>query len=91
MLLESIVEVEGSMATPNTLSQRYLTPVAVNDAVGSTEDQDIILNNPEDEDRDPIRLLVLENMEIRMVHVLSVEFQPTTSQPSFFDGDVVAK
>ncbi|KAM2200936.1 hypothetical protein ACFX1R_000823 [Malus domestica] len=34
--------------------------------------------------------LVLENMEISMVHVLPAEFQPTAYQPNFLDGDMVA-
>lgn len=34
---------------------------------------------------------VLENMKIRMVHVLLAEFVPTISQPSFLNGDVIAK
>ena len=34
---------------------------------------------------------VFDNMEISMVHVLQAEFQPTTSQISFMDGDAVAK
>ena len=34
---------------------------------------------------------VLDNMEISMVHVLSADFQSTTTQPSFLDGDVVAE
>ena len=34
---------------------------------------------------------ILDNMEISMVHVLPADFQSTTSQPSFLDGDVVAK
>ena len=36
-------------------------------------------------------LSILDNMEISMVHVLSADFQSTTSQPSFLDGDVVAE
>ncbi|KAM1050314.1 hypothetical protein ACFX2A_032772 [Malus domestica] len=36
-------------------------------------------------------LSVFENMEISMVHVLPAEFQLTTHQPSFLDGDVVVE
>ena len=43
------------------------------------------------EDRDPMGHSVLDNMEISMVHVLSVDFQPTASQPNSLDGDVVAE
>ncbi|KAM1374151.1 hypothetical protein ACFX2I_024743 [Malus domestica] len=38
---------------------------------------------------DPMGPSVLENMEISIVHVLPVEFQLTTHQPSSLDGDVV--
>ncbi|KAM2490938.1 hypothetical protein PS1_047757 [Malus domestica] len=48
----------------------------------------IILNNPEDDDQDPIGPSILENI---MVHVLPAEFQPTTHQPNSLDGDVVAE
>ena len=45
----------------------------------------------EEEDRDPMGHSILDNMEINLVHVLSVDFQRTTSQPNSLDGDVVAK
>ncbi|KAM2867362.1 hypothetical protein COP2_023289 [Malus domestica] len=51
----------------------------------------IVLNNLEDDDQDPMGPLVLENMEISMVHVLPAEFQLTTHQPNFLDGDMVTK
>ena len=51
----------------------------------------VILDNPEDDDQDPMGPLVLENMEISMVHVLLAEFQPTTHQPNFLDVDVVVE
>ncbi|KAM1304566.1 hypothetical protein ACFX2F_022213 [Malus domestica] len=50
-----------------------------------------VLDNPEDNDQDPMGPSVLENMETSMVHVLPVEFQPTTHQPNFLDGDMVAE
>ncbi|KAM1755469.1 hypothetical protein ACFX12_007796 [Malus domestica] len=34
---------------------------------------------------------VLDNMEISMVHVLLADFQSSTSQPNFLDGDVITK
>ncbi|KAM3014901.1 hypothetical protein FF2_027548 [Malus domestica] len=34
---------------------------------------------------------ILDNMEISMVHVLPADFQPSTSQPNFLDGDIVAE
>ncbi|KAM2147392.1 hypothetical protein ACFX1Q_004148 [Malus domestica] len=34
---------------------------------------------------------VLDNMEISMVHVLHADFQSSTSQPNFLDGDVIAE
>lgn len=36
-------------------------------------------------------LMGLDKMEINMVHVLLVKFQPTKSQLSFLDDDVVAE
>ncbi|KAM0988056.1 hypothetical protein ACFX13_012280 [Malus domestica] len=50
-----------------------------------------VINNPEDDDQDPTDPLVVENMEISMVHVLLAEFQPTAHQPNFLDGDVVTE
>ncbi|KAM1611355.1 hypothetical protein ACFX14_000149 [Malus domestica] len=35
--------------------------------------------------------LVLDNMEISMVHVLPTDFQSSTSQPNFLDGDVITE
>ncbi|KAM2206435.1 hypothetical protein ACFX1S_025818 [Malus domestica] len=36
-------------------------------------------------------LSVLDNMEISMVHVLPADFQSSTTQPNFLDGDVFAE
>ena len=44
-----------------------------------------------EEDSNSMGPSILDNMEISMVHVLSADFQSTTSQPSFLDGDAVAK
>ena len=44
-----------------------------------------------EEDPNSMGPSVLDNMEISMVHVLSADFQSTTSQPSFLDGDVVTE
>ncbi|KAB2632331.1 plasma membrane ATPase 1-like [Pyrus ussuriensis x Pyrus communis] len=52
---------------------------------------DTLLDNPEDDDHNPMGPSVLDNIEISMVHVLPIEFQPTTTQPNFLDGDVVAE
>ena len=43
-----------------------------------------------EEDHDSMGPLILDNMEISMVHVLPANFQSTMSQPSFLDCDVVA-
>ena len=44
-----------------------------------------------EDDQDPMGHSVLEIMEISIVHVLPAEFWPTTCQPNFLDGDVVAE
>lgn len=64
MLLESVAKVEVTTAIPNTLGWHSLTLVAVNDAIGSVEDQDILPNDSEDEYQDPIGPSVLDNMEL---------------------------
>ncbi|KAM1405034.1 hypothetical protein ACFX2I_013463 [Malus domestica] len=46
---------------------------------------------PEEGDRNAMGPSVLDNMEISMVHVLPADFQPSTSQPNFLEGDVVAE
>ena len=45
----------------------------------------------EEDDRNPMGPSVLDNMEISMVHVLPADFQSSTAQPNFLDGDVVAE
>lgn len=72
--MEPVVEVETKTTMSDKLSEHSLTPVAANDAVGAADDQDILPNDPEDEDRDLMGHSVLNNMEINMVHVFSVEF-----------------
>ncbi|KAM2989391.1 hypothetical protein FF2_003381 [Malus domestica] len=44
-----------------------------------------------EEDPNPMGPSVLDNMEINMVHVLPADFQSSTTQPNFLDGDVVAE
>ncbi|KAM1369982.1 hypothetical protein ACFX2F_040495 [Malus domestica] len=44
-----------------------------------------------EEDPNSMGLSVLDNMEISMVHVLPTDFQSSTAQPNFLDGDVVAE
>lgn len=41
------------------------------------------------EDHDSIGPLVLDNIEINMVHVLPLEVQPKAPQPNFSNSDVV--
>ncbi|KAM2856051.1 hypothetical protein PS2_000458 [Malus domestica] len=55
-------------------------------AVGDPEREEA-----EEDDRNLMGPSVLDNMEINMVHVLLADFQSSTSQPNFLDGDVVAK
>ncbi|KAM2452179.1 hypothetical protein ACFX1W_009530 [Malus domestica] len=43
-----------------------------------------------EEGPNPMGPSVLDNMEISMVHVLPADFQSSTTQPNFLDGDVVA-
>ncbi|KAM0978787.1 hypothetical protein ACFX2C_014719 [Malus domestica] len=45
----------------------------------------------EEDDRNPMGPSVLDNMEISMVHVLPADFQSSTAQLNFLDGDVVAE
>lgn len=71
--MEPITKAEDETATPSTLSATIL-PLVVNDVIGVVENQDVLPNNPEDEDHDPIGSSVLDNMEINMVHVLLAEF-----------------
>ncbi|KAB2604032.1 hypothetical protein D8674_042381 [Pyrus ussuriensis x Pyrus communis] len=52
---------------------------------------DTVASSAEDDDHDPMGPSVLEQMEISMVHVLPAEFQPSTHQSNFLDGDVVAE
>ncbi|KAM2824925.1 hypothetical protein COP1_034776 [Malus domestica] len=44
-----------------------------------------------EEGPNPMGPSVLDNMEISMVHVLPADFQSSTTQPNFLDGDVVAE
>ncbi|KAM1179154.1 hypothetical protein ACFX2G_018760 [Malus domestica] len=48
-------------------------------------------NEASEEGPNPIGPSVLDNMEISMVHVLPADFQSSTTQPNFLDGDVVAE
>ncbi|KAM2749239.1 hypothetical protein EV2_028164 [Malus domestica] len=50
-----------------------------------------VLDNQKYNNQDPMGHSVLNNMEISMVHVFLAKFQPTTHQPNFLDGDVVAE
>ncbi|KAM2888577.1 hypothetical protein FF1_012287 [Malus domestica] len=55
-------------------------------AVGDPEREEA-----EEDDRNPMGSSVLDNMEINMVHVLLADFQSSTAQPNFLNGDVVAE
>lgn len=82
--------VKHKTATPHTPGQNVLL-MAEDDVIGSTQDQDILPNDPKDERCDLMGPSVLNNMEISMIHVLSVEFQPTSSEKRLLDGDVIAE
>ncbi|XP_070677991.1 uncharacterized protein [Malus domestica] len=72
---------------PVDISQEH-TP-----APAKKDQANIIHTSPEDleVDHDSMGHSVFNNIEISMVHVLPVEFQPTASQPIFLDRDVVAE
>ncbi|KAM1842495.1 hypothetical protein ACFX13_017178 [Malus domestica] len=55
-------------------------------AVGDQEREEA-----EEDDRNLMGPSVLDNMEISMVHLLPADFQASTAQPNFLDGDVVAE
>ncbi|KAM1757611.1 hypothetical protein ACFX11_006848 [Malus domestica] len=55
-------------------------------AVGNQEREEA-----EEDNRNPMDPAVLDNMEISMVHVLPDDFQSSTAQSNFLDGNVVAK
>ncbi|KAM2867090.1 hypothetical protein COP2_023041 [Malus domestica] len=60
----------GSVDTP----QEQVPNEAKDDQVEETPKHDTVLDNPEDDDQDPMGHSVIDNMEISMVHVISVEF-----------------
>ncbi|KAM0989359.1 hypothetical protein ACFX2A_013433 [Malus domestica] len=60
--LLSLAQGQVPVKTPNHQAEDVLTH------------DSIVLNNPEDDDQDPMGPLVLENMEISMVYVLPAEF-----------------
>lgn len=53
-LLEPVAEVKAETTTPDMLGEHSLTPVATNNTVGMADDQDILPNDSEDKDREPI-------------------------------------
>ncbi|KAM1381429.1 hypothetical protein ACFX2I_023030 [Malus domestica] len=62
------------------------TLTKVDAAVGDQE-----IKGAEEDDRNLMGPSVLDNMEISMVHVLPANFQSSTAQLNFLDGDVVAE
>ncbi|KAM2537585.1 hypothetical protein TB2_023119 [Malus domestica] len=56
-----------------------------------TTTKSVVANQPNEEGLDLMGPSVLDNMEISMVHVLPADFQSSTAQPNFLDGDVVVE
>ncbi|KAM1003900.1 hypothetical protein ACFX2C_004163 [Malus domestica] len=56
-----------------------------------TTTESVVADQPNEEGLDQMGPSVLDNMEISMVHVLPADFQSSTAQPNFLDGDVVAE
>ena len=54
-------------------------------------DEDVEEEKPAEEDHNSMGHSILDNMEISMVHILPADFQSSTSQPSFLDGDIVTE
>lgn len=82
-----VVNETATAATPGKHNPSF-SPLAVND-VETAENQDNVQTGLEEIHRNPMGHSTLDNIEINMVYILFAEFQPTTSQPSFLDGDVV--
>ncbi|XP_050136093.1 uncharacterized protein LOC126611774 [Malus sylvestris] len=53
--------------------------------------ESVVADQPNEEGLNQMGPSVLDNMEISMVHVLPADFQSSTAQPNFLDGDVVAE
>ncbi|KAM1033240.1 hypothetical protein ACFX2C_036810 [Malus domestica] len=62
------------------------TPPQIDVAVDGQEQEEA-----EEDDGNSMGPSVLDNMEISMVHVLPADFQSSTSQPNFLDGDIIAE
>ena len=76
----------GEIAHTDTFHERVLKE-GESIRGGSPEEEELA----EEEDRDPMGLSVIDNMEISMVHILPADFQSSTSQPSLLDDDVVTE
>ncbi|KAM2335345.1 hypothetical protein ACFXTH_012763 [Malus domestica] len=82
----STVSFFGLTADEITRVARLDAYLDTKDALGDPEKEEA-----EEDDRNPMGLSVLDNMEISMVHVLPADFQSSTAQPNFLNGDVVAE
>ncbi|KAM1452986.1 hypothetical protein ACFXTO_002653 [Malus domestica] len=76
---EQTIEEETKESLGTTLTE-------ADTAVGDQEREEA-----EEDDCNPMGPSVLDNMEISMVHVLPADFQSSTTQPNFLDGDVVTE
>ncbi|KAM1764055.1 hypothetical protein COP1_003265 [Malus domestica] len=90
------VSAQNKQASEETLREQTIeegaeeslstTPPQVDAAVGDQEREEA-----DEDDGNPMGPSVLDNMEISMVQVLPADFQSSTSQPNFLDGDVIAE
>lgn len=78
---------------PVSISQKHTLVPAEDSHTEDAHEQDTLLESPTrlEREHDPMSHLVLDNMEISMVHVLPVEFQLTATQQNFLDGNMVAE
>ncbi|KAB2600207.1 hypothetical protein D8674_010478 [Pyrus ussuriensis x Pyrus communis] len=86
--------VEGNSQTTLDLVNTSQIPALTEELKSLIEDvppTDTMVSSAENDDHDPMGPSVLEQMEISMVHILPAEFQPSTPQSNFLDGDVVAE
>ncbi|KAM2661192.1 hypothetical protein EV2_023530 [Malus domestica] len=86
---------QNQQATEET--PRAQTIAGAEESLGTTlTEADAVVDDPkreevEEDNRNPMGPSILDNMEISVVHVLPADFQSSTAQPNFLDGDVVVE
>ncbi|KAM1452954.1 hypothetical protein ACFXTO_002628 [Malus domestica] len=90
------VSTQNKQASKATLREQTLEEGAEESfsTTSSQEDATVGAQEQEKADEDDGNSMgpsVLDNMEISMVHVLPADFQSSTSQPNFLDGDVITE